>query len=106
MRSAVAALSPLVSLIRDDFAMSTWVLAALGMVRHWFQERAAGRAYKYGLFVAMLGLALTAFILVSMVIIKFRDGGWITPDALIMFECADQMIERLDREPVPLYSPT
>ncbi|MGV1033669.1 MAG: CynX/NimT family MFS transporter [Microbacteriaceae bacterium] len=32
MRSAVAALSPLVSLIRDDFAMSTWVLAALGMI--------------------------------------------------------------------------
>lgn len=32
MRSAVASLSPLVSLIRDDFAVSTWVIAALGMI--------------------------------------------------------------------------
>ncbi len=56
----------------------TFVLAALGMVRHWLMERTAGRKYAYGLFVAFLGLALTALILVSMAAIKFKEGGWIT----------------------------
>jgi len=56
----------------------TFVLAALGMARHWLHERSAGRPYVYGLSVAGAGLALTAFILISMVIIKFREGGWIT----------------------------
>lgn len=56
----------------------TFVLAALGMCRHWMHERVAGRKYAYGLFVALLGLFLTAVILVSMAAIKFKDGGWIT----------------------------
>ena len=56
----------------------TFVLAALGMVRHWWHERAAGRTYVYGLGVAAIGLAMTAFILISMIAIKFREGGWIT----------------------------
>lgn len=56
----------------------TFVLAALGMCRHWSHERKAGRPYRYGMFVACLGLTLTAVILVSMAAIKFKDGGWIT----------------------------
>lgn len=56
----------------------TFVLAALGMCRHWLHERAAGRKHAYGFFVATLGLFLTFVILVSMAAIKFKDGGWIT----------------------------
>jgi amino acid transporter len=56
----------------------TFFLSQLGMVRHWWLVR---KEYKYWFkkaFVNGVGLALTAFILVSVVVIKFFEGGWIT----------------------------
>jgi len=55
-----------------------FVLSQLGLVRHWWRnrrrvERALGR-----LLVSGIGLILTTFILVSMIVLKFFEGGWVT----------------------------
>lgn len=56
----------------------TFFLSQLGMVRHWWQLR--GKAVKWlkGLMINGIGLTLTAFILFSVITIKFYEGGWIT----------------------------
>jgi CBS domain-containing protein len=56
----------------------TFVLSQLGMVRHWWDERRLRRTWKRKIAINGTGLALSAFILVSMVVIKFREGGWAT----------------------------
>jgi len=56
----------------------TFVLSQLGMVRHWWNNRFKVRRWFGKLFVNSLGLILTGFILVSMVVFKFFEGGWIT----------------------------
>jgi hypothetical protein len=56
----------------------TFLLSQLGMVRHWWKERARIAAWRRKLAVNGLGLLLTGFILVTVVVLKFRQGGWIT----------------------------
>ena len=56
----------------------TFALSQLGMVRHWLQVRGKALSWKKKLFVNGVGLSLTLFILSSVVIIKFNEGGWIT----------------------------
>jgi amino acid transporter len=56
----------------------TFSLTQFGMVRHWWKTRATGRHWKRKLFVNGIGLALTTFILVSLCVVKFHEGGWIT----------------------------
>jgi amino acid transporter len=56
----------------------TFVLTHMGLVRHWFNERSAGRSYRRKLTISAIGLVLCIFILVSVVIVKFTEGGWIT----------------------------
>jgi amino acid transporter len=56
----------------------TFFLSQLGMVRHWWQARATKERWKKGLGINGLGLLLTAFILVTVTVIKFFEGGWIT----------------------------
>ncbi len=56
----------------------TFVLSQLGMVRHWWIVRSQVRDWLKKLLINGLGLALTGFILVSMIVIKFFEGGWIT----------------------------
>jgi amino acid transporter len=57
----------------------TFVLSQTGMVRHWWScrhqkiKRWAGK-----IFINGVGLILCAFILISMVVMKFNEGGWIT----------------------------
>jgi hypothetical protein len=55
----------------------TFFLSQLGMVRHWWQVRGAEQ-WKKKLFINGVGMTLTFFILVSVTIVKFHDGGWIT----------------------------
>ncbi len=55
----------------------TFSLSQLGMVKHWWQERKNTKVF-YKLLINGLGLFLTLFILASVVIIKFAEGGWIT----------------------------
>jgi len=56
----------------------TFSLSQLGMVRHWWQMRATDRTWKRKLSINGFGFALTAFILVSLTAVKFREGGWAT----------------------------
>ncbi len=53
-------------------------LSQTGMVRHWWQVRRQDRKWLHGLVINGLGLALTASILITVVIVKFGEGGWLT----------------------------
>jgi hypothetical protein len=53
-------------------------LSQLGMVRHWWQTRGRGEPWRGGLTINSLGLLLSGSILVSVVVVKFDEGGWIT----------------------------
>jgi hypothetical protein len=56
----------------------TFFLSQLGMVRHWWQVRREENVWIKKIFINGMGLVLTFFILVSVTVIKFHDGGWIT----------------------------
>ena len=56
----------------------TFVLSQLGMVKHWWQDRGSAAHWRKGLALNGLGLALCSFILVTVVIVKFEEGGWAT----------------------------
>jgi amino acid transporter len=55
-----------------------FTLSQTGMVRHWWQVRRKDPKWRHGLAVNGLGLALTASILVTTVLVKFGEGGWLT----------------------------
>ena len=56
----------------------TFFLSQLGMVRHWWKVRNESGRWKRRLAVNGLGMVLTAIILVSVMTVKFNEGGWIT----------------------------
>jgi amino acid transporter len=56
----------------------TFCFSQAGMVRHWWNLRRELKGWLKKLFINGTGLALSAFILTSMVIMKFSEGGWIT----------------------------
>jgi amino acid transporter len=56
----------------------TFSLSQLGMVIHWKNEHADEPKWKRKLAINALGFLLTLTILIALVIIKFREGGWIT----------------------------
>jgi hypothetical protein len=57
----------------------TFFLSQLGMSKHWWTVRKdPGVQWKRRLFVSSSGLLLTTVILVSVVVLKFDEGGWIT----------------------------
>ncbi len=56
----------------------TFCLSQLGMVRHWWMVRSQEKRWLARLAVNGLGLAVTTFILISVVVTKFYEGGWIT----------------------------
>ncbi|OHB65027.1 MAG: amino acid transporter [Planctomycetes bacterium RBG_13_62_9] len=56
----------------------TFFLSQVGMVRHWWRNRGRAKTWKRKLMVCGVGLVLTAFILTSMIIVKFFEGGWVT----------------------------
>jgi amino acid transporter len=56
----------------------TFSLSQLGMVRHWWLERNTEPAWKRKLAINGFRLALTTFILVSLCVVKFHEGGWAT----------------------------
>ncbi len=65
----------------------TFCLSQGGMVLHWWQERAKEPLWIKKIFINGLGLTLTSFILVSMVVLKFHEGGWITLAATGALAC-------------------
>src|SRR5581483_5885356 len=56
----------------------TFSLSQLGMVRHWWEVRKSEGHWLKRISINGLGFLMTASILVSMTIIKFDEGGWIT----------------------------
>jgi amino acid transporter len=56
----------------------TFSLSQLGMVRHWWKERKSGQPWRKNIFIPGFGLVLTLFILLSVIVLKFNEGGWIT----------------------------
>jgi amino acid transporter len=56
----------------------TFSMSQAGMVRHWWEERKADPQWLHKLVINGIGLAMTSFILVTLCILKFKEGGWIT----------------------------
>ena len=56
----------------------TFSLSQLGMVRHWWQVRREEPRWAPRLAINAVGLGLTSFILVTLVVLKFHGGGWVT----------------------------
>jgi amino acid transporter len=56
----------------------TFSLSQLGMVRHWWLDRAKEPAWKRKLLINGFGLLMTGGILISLCIFKFFEGGWVT----------------------------
>jgi amino acid transporter len=56
----------------------TFSLSQLGMVRHWWLDRANEPRWRRKIFINGFGLLLTGGILISLCIVKFMEGGWAT----------------------------
>jgi len=56
----------------------TFSLSMLGMVKHWWQVRKREAHWRRKLAIVAVGLFLTVFILVFVVVFKFGEGGWVT----------------------------
>ncbi len=56
----------------------TFFLSQLGMVIHWWNQRKEPGHWRRRICISGSGLVLTTFILCSVVLIKFHEGGWIT----------------------------
>jgi len=56
----------------------TFTLSQLGMVRHWWNTRREQEHWHRRLTIAAVGSIVTAGILVTTSVIKFREGGWVT----------------------------
>ena len=56
----------------------TFFLSQLGMVRHWWRSKGKERGWLRKICINGVGLTMTSFILFTIIILKFRDGGWIT----------------------------
>ncbi|MEO7599695.1 MAG: APC family permease [Opitutus sp.] len=56
----------------------TFSLSQLGMVKHWWQVRHTECQWRRKLALNGFGLGLTTFILISLTVVKFAEGGWAT----------------------------
>jgi len=56
----------------------TFVLSQSGMVKHWWISREKVRDWRRKLTINGVGLMLCIFILISVIVVKFYEGGWIT----------------------------
>ena len=56
----------------------TFSLSQLGMVRHWWLERALEPKWRTKIIINGVGLLLTSGILISLCVVKFDEGGWVT----------------------------
>jgi amino acid transporter len=56
----------------------TFTISQTGMVKHWWVIRAKKEHWKRKIAVNGIGLILTSFILVSVIVLKFGEGGWVT----------------------------
>jgi amino acid transporter len=72
----------------------TFSLSQLGMVRHWLVARGTEKRWKGPFAINCLGLAMTLFILVSVTVLKFFEGGWITIVVTGTLVCVALLVRR------------
>lgn len=80
----------------------TFCLSQAGMVRHWWEVRKEEIQWKKKMFINGLGLFFTTSILISVVILKFHDGGWITLVITASLAVVAVLIKRHYRETLKL----
>ncbi len=56
----------------------TFSISQVGMVKHWWVSRATNSHWRGKLAINGIGLILTTFILISVIVLKFGEGGWMT----------------------------
>lgn len=56
----------------------TFTLSQFGMVKHWIQVRKEEKKWLRKTLVNGIGLVMTSSILITVTVLKFREGGWIT----------------------------
>ncbi|MBI5541931.1 MAG: APC family permease [Bacteroidia bacterium] len=56
----------------------TFTLSQFGMVRHWILVRKEEKKWFWKMAINGIGLIMTTFILFTVLILKFEEGGWIT----------------------------
>jgi amino acid transporter len=56
----------------------TFTISQVGMVKYWWTTREKQSHWRRKLTINSIGLVLTSFILVSVIILKFGEGGWVT----------------------------
>lgn len=56
----------------------TFSLSQIGMVRHWLKVRHQEKKILGKITINFIGASLTILILISVIIVKFHEGGWIT----------------------------
>jgi amino acid transporter len=56
----------------------TFTISQVGMVKHWWLMRGKNLHWKRKITINGIGLILTSFILISVIILKFGQGGWVT----------------------------
>lgn len=56
----------------------SFCLSQFGMVKHWWNSRLKVKDWLHKLFINGIGLVLSSFILIAMLVFKFNEGGWIT----------------------------
>ncbi len=63
----------------------TFILSQAGMVRHWWKFKTKIKDWKKKLIINGVGLFLTALILISVIMVKFNEGGWVTLFIIAVF---------------------
>lgn len=56
----------------------TFILSQAGMVRHWWEVKTKVKDWKKKIIINGIGLVLTVLILMSVIAVKFSEGGWVT----------------------------
>ncbi len=56
----------------------TFLFSQTGMVKHWWMVRNKAKHWIKKIMINGIGLVMTIFILVSMIVLKFFEGGWLT----------------------------
>jgi amino acid transporter len=71
----------------------TFTISQIGMVKYWWMSRKKIKEWKKKIVINGFGLAVTLFILVSVVVVKFKEGGWITLIIIALLVCLALIIK-------------
>ena len=71
----------------------TFALSQAGMVRHWWKSKTKVEDWKKKLSINGIGLVMTVFILISVISVKFSEGGWITLVVIALFAGAMMIVK-------------